>query len=308
MEQGLQHSNLEVLRDHAGSRFASAKRWRQSWKQHLTVTSLVLSDALVALLVLAVAVLLQGIWGNGSLSTITIATTVPTVALLIGLRALMGLYPGYGLGAVEEVRRHTYAALAALAVLAVFAVALQVGGMLSRLVLVLFFSGLLVVAPFTRYLTKRVLRRAGAWGRPVVIFGSGQNGGRVRDRVATLLSEEWELGYDPVAVFDCGLSHPRPTRQSPQGQVPDGASCEEALTDVAAIARRRGVDTAVLAMPHTRREQLTKIIALTSVSFRHVLVVPNLSGTTNSAVVARDFAGTLAIEMKYNLLTLGRLG
>jgi hypothetical protein len=31
-----------------------------------------------------------------------------------------------------------------------------------------------------------------------------------------------------------------------------------------------------------------------------------LSGITNSAVVARDLAGTFAVEIKYNLLSLGR--
>jgi Undecaprenyl-phosphate galactose phosphotransferase WbaP len=55
-------------------------------------------------------------------------------------------------------------------------------------------------------------------------------------------------------------------------------------------------------MPHTRREQLAKLVGLASVSFRHVMVVPNLGGITNSAVVARDLAGTFAVETKHNLL------
>ena len=55
-------------------------------------------------------------------------------------------------------------------------------------------------------------------------------------------------------------------------------------------------------MPHIRREELTKLIDLASISFRHVIVIPNLGGVTNSAVVARDLAGTFAVEIKYNLL------
>jgi hypothetical protein len=129
----------------------------------------------------------------------------------------MGLYPGYGLNAAEEVRRHTYAAFAVLAMLAIFAVGFHVSGMLSPLVLGLFFSGLLTLVPFTRYLTKRALKKVGMWGKPIIIFGSGQNEGRVREHVAKLLQEKWELGYDPVAVIDCRLPHPAPVERSPEG-------------------------------------------------------------------------------------------
>jgi Undecaprenyl-phosphate galactose phosphotransferase WbaP len=54
-------------------------------------------------------------------------------------------------------------------------------------------------------------------------------------------------------------------------------------------------------MPHTRREQLAEVIGLASVNFRHVMITPNLSGITNSAVVARDLAGIFTVEIKYNL-------
>jgi Undecaprenyl-phosphate galactose phosphotransferase WbaP len=55
-------------------------------------------------------------------------------------------------------------------------------------------------------------------------------------------------------------------------------------------------------MPHTRREQLAELVGRASISFKHVLIIPNLGGITNSAVVARDFAGTFAVEIKHNLL------
>ena len=62
------------------------------------------------------------------------------------------------------------------------------------------------------------------------------------------------------------------------------------------------MNTAILAMPHIPREQLAEIIGLASVRFRHVMITPNLSGITNSAVVARDLAGIFTVEIKYNLL------
>ena len=68
------------------------------------------------------------------------------------------------------------------------------------------------------------------------------------------------------------------------------------------VAREYHVDTAVFAMPNLRREHLAQFVDLASVHFRRVIVIPNLGGITNSAVVARDFAGTLGVEIKYNLL------
>jgi len=285
-----------------GSSVAKAKRWRQAWRQRLVVATLVLSDVLLALLVWEMAALLQGIGGWGSLSTVTGATMVPLVAVWLGLRTLLGLYPGYGLDSVEELRRHTYSVLATLAILAILAVGFQVGSLLSRLLLMSFFLGVLVLAPFTRYFVKGGLKEVGLWGRPVMIFGSGQNEGRVRGHVATLLQGKWELGYDPVAVFNCHLTRLAPTRPDTIKQSHESSPWEETLANAADLARRQGVDTAVLAMPHTRREQLAEIIGLASIGFRHVLVIPNLNGITNSAVVARDLAGTFAVEIKCNLL------
>jgi Undecaprenyl-phosphate galactose phosphotransferase WbaP len=62
------------------------------------------------------------------------------------------------------------------------------------------------------------------------------------------------------------------------------------------------VDTAIFAMPRTRREHLAQFVNLASNSFRHIVIIPDLHGITNSAVVARDFGGTFGVEIKYNLL------
>jgi Undecaprenyl-phosphate galactose phosphotransferase WbaP len=44
------------------------------------------------------------------------------------------------------------------------------------------------------------------------------------------------------------------------------------------------------------------MVHIVSETFEHVMVMPNLNGVTNSAVVARDLSGTLAVEIKHNLL------
>ena len=273
--------------------FAETKRWKPDWKKRLATATLVLSDVLFALLIWEGAHALQTMWGQGPLTNIAAATVLPNAALWVGLRALLGLYPGYGLDQVEELRRHAYAVLATIATVAIFATAFQVGDLLSRLQLILGFLSLLFLTPLVRYLAKRATRKAGLWGKPVVILGSGEAGACV----TKLLQEKWELGYAPIAVFEYRLAFGEGTLED----WPHGAH-EEGLADAAYLARKRGVDTAIFAMPHTRREQLAQLVGWASVNFRHVLIIPNLAGVTNSAVVARDLAGTFAIEIKYNLL------
>jgi len=66
---------------------------RKLW---MPAAALILFDLLLAMLAWEVGSLLQGVWGNGPLSDISTATVVPVAIVWIALRALPGLYPGYG--------------------------------------------------------------------------------------------------------------------------------------------------------------------------------------------------------------------
>lgn len=248
------------------------------------------SDVLLACLVWGAALAMQNAWGQGPLSGVSTATIVPSVVAWVGSRALLGLYPGYGLDPVEELRRQTYAVVATLAATAIFGFALHYEQTLSRLLIVSSFLGLLVLAPFVRYLVKRELHRVGLWGRSVVVLGSGEPGARL----VKLLREEWQLGYKPVAVFDSTMA--------PVDGLLEGVPYRGNLIDAMFSDWEQEADTAIFAMPYTRRERLAKYVGWASGRFRHVMIIPNLSGVTNSAVVARDLAGTFGVEIRYNLL------
>ena len=266
------------------------KRWRQVWKQRLIVGTLVLSDVFLALVVWGMAYAGQSIWGRGALSEVAVAAILPSVMVWIGLRGLLGLYPGYGLDSAESLRRHTYSVFATIAVLAVVAVGFQVGHLLSRILLAFAFLGLLFITPFVQHFVKLGMKKARLWGKPVITLSYKETGARFQE----LLKQEWGMGYSPVALLDHHVVAAGKSYQE--------VSCEEALTDAANLGRELGVDTVIFAMPYTRREQLARMVGVASESFRNVLIVPNLNGVTNSAVAPRDFAGTLAIEIKQNLL------
>lgn len=98
----------------------------------------------------------------GVLPTNTIASILP-VAVWVVLRAVLGLYPGYGLNAVVELRRQSYATLGALIVASAF-LGLHQGQDVSRSVLIGGFLILLIAAPLIRQSVKWSLKKARLWG------------------------------------------------------------------------------------------------------------------------------------------------
>jgi len=147
------------------------------------------SDILLAGLMWEVAFTIQGVWGHGEPSKISVAAVGVNIALWVGLRGLLGLYPGYGLDQPEKLRRQTYAIAATLAITSVFAFALQLGYSLSRPLLVSGCLGLLLLAPPLRSFVTWGMMRVGLWGKPVAILGAGEQGARL----IRALQREWGL-------------------------------------------------------------------------------------------------------------------
>jgi hypothetical protein len=113
-----------------------------------------------------VAIVVRAAWGiatiAGVLPTNTIAGVFP-VAVWVVLRAVLGLYPGYGLNAVDELRRQSYTTLGALIIASTF-LGLHQGQDVSRSVLIGGFLALLIAAPLVRQSVKWSLKKARLWG------------------------------------------------------------------------------------------------------------------------------------------------
>src|SRR5215204_7407014 len=157
-------------------------RARSMW----VVLLLVFADVVLALVVWGAVFALRSLWGSGEIFgttptglNITVASLASSTVVWVSVRALLGLYPGYGLDAAETLRRETYSVAATLAITAVFALAFQVGDLISRLMLGLGFLILLATAPLLRHLVKWGLMRFGLWGKPVAILGAGEAGAQL---------------------------------------------------------------------------------------------------------------------------------
>jgi len=268
------------------------RRLVQAWRrQGLVVLTLVFSDALFAFLFWGLALNLHAIWRQGQpLEEVTSTYILSSTVLWIGLRALVGLYPGYGLAPAEELRRQSYATLATLAITTLFAFAFQAGALLPRLLIGINFLELLLLAPLVRHFVKQGMAKVELWGKPVVVLGAG----KTAKQLVINLRREWGLGFRPVAVFDFRLA--------PVEGALEGVPYEGSLSDAMEVAQKQNIDTVIFAMPQIQRKHLAKLVDAAGRRFRNVIVMPNLGGITNSAIVARDFAGLCGVEIKHNLL------
>jgi len=208
--------------------------------------------------------------------------------LHLGVAAAARLLPGWGLGAVEELRRTI------LSLVGVFAVAaLMVWmagsdspglGQTSRLTLGLAGAFALVMVPLARIAAKRALVEREQWGIRVAIYGAGRTGALIVRR----LQEEPGMGYAPLAVFDDDAA----LWGDHLDTVPIVGGTDRVLPACAA---------AVLAMPDATADERLALLEGPLACYRTVVVVPDLVDAPSLWVRPRDLAGVLGLEITSNL-------
>ena len=107
------------------------------------------------------------------------------------------LLPGWGLGAVEELRRSVIVLAVVFACTTAMLFWEKASSETSRLTLTLGFLLSLLLVPLARLQVKRRLLEAGRWGCPTVIYGDSETA----PLVVRALREEPGLGYVPAGLF-----------------------------------------------------------------------------------------------------------
>lgn len=198
---------------------------------------------------------------------------------------LVGLYPGYGVGAVQRIRGRVLATFFMFFLLLVWNYSFQ-GHQWSRGVLLLTMCFALVIAPALEAPLRKLLIARGVCGVPVVILGGGNTGALV---VRTLRKES-DLGFVPLAVLD--------DNPNKWGSALDGVPITGPLSAIRAFESEAKV--ALVAIPHLDRARLASLIE--SLSFPNIIVVPDLFGIQSLWTTSRDLGGVLGLEVKKNLL------
>lgn len=194
----------------------------------------------------------------------------PLILLFVAGYARAGLYPGFGLGPVETLRRVTYVTAFGFLVLAAFSFALKLPPLYSRVTFALTLIFSLVLVPLGRALAFHTVRRTTWWREPVVIIGVGERAAKA----AQSLDRDSHAGYRPAAVLAGGTAQ------------------------VAALAAA-GVRVALLATGHP--DDGAALDRLQQ-HFRRVVLLRERDDLPMEGLQVRNLGGIVGIEYTNNLL------
>ncbi len=200
---------------------------------------------------------------------------------------LNGLYPGFGLAAVQEMQKVLYVVSLATIFLGVFLFLQQLGLAYSRVVFVLtwFLSTLFMM--LGRFGVRNLFSKFNWWGVPMVIIGSPDNAAPVIEK----LIQSRRLGYRPVYYFDPQLQSGKPIF----GVFP--IESKQALEE---LGSKSDVQHVVFTDPLEDSDSFN--FHWMRDVFPNILFVLSTSPFGSLWVRTIDLHGTLTIETNYHLL------
>ncbi|MGB3562051.1 MAG: exopolysaccharide biosynthesis polyprenyl glycosylphosphotransferase, partial [Thermoanaerobaculia bacterium] len=211
----------------------------------------------------------------------------PLIFLFPLAYAKWGLYPGFGLGAVETVRRLSLASSFIFLSLAAINYALKIPHQYSRISFVLSLAFTLVLAPLFRFVVLSLAQRWSWWGERCVILGSGP----VAAQTVRSLRRAVSLGLRPVAAVS---RREIPERTEIEGIPLIGGSgtiplVAAAGVRVALIADEKGLDGGAMV------DQLQQ-------HFRQVILLRGQLDIPVEGVEVRNLGGVFGLEFVNQLL------
>jgi Undecaprenyl-phosphate galactose phosphotransferase WbaP len=252
-----------------------------NWAGAARVATLASSDIFALLLAGGVAYLLWALPVHQQ--AITLYLPAAPIALLIALAyGQARLYPGFGLGPVEILRRYWLVTATAFLVMAALVFTLKLDHVYSRATVAIALALSLALVPLLRSLTLRGARRWAWWPEPVVLVGDGS-----RTRQARRL-----LAQRPVGDFrSVGTVELAAGLDAGDGHI-------AAIEDAARFARA-GVRLAFADLSGPGAEAALDRLRLI---FPRVIILREFQELPVEGVQVRNLGGVLGLEYGNNLL------
>jgi Undecaprenyl-phosphate galactose phosphotransferase WbaP len=204
--------------------------------------------------------------------------------------ALRGLYPGFGIDIIEELRSITYSTTIAFIIFLLLSyLAEGIDSQFRITVLASFFVALATV-PVGRSVVRKLVSNRSWWGIPVVVIGAGRAG----ERVISSLIKQKQLGLRPIVAVDDDVDR--------WGYI-QGVPVVGGLDIIPDLSQRLCNEHAIIAMPRVNIERQKEIINKYSKFFAHTTIIPDLYGLSSLWVSVRDFGGVLGLELQQKLLS-----
>lgn len=208
----------------------------------------------------------------------------PLLGLFLLGYAQTGLYPGFGLGPVETLRRLSLVTATGFLVLAAFSFAFQLPYLYSRVTFALAVVYALVLVPLVRFSVTRVASRWSWWAEPVVLVGDAAQA----DRTLEALEGSAAMGYRPAGMVTLG-DDPRVPENS---ELPLLGGLDQARK-----LARRGLRVALLT-----GEAGERVLDRLQAVFEHVVMLRGYGELPVEGLQVRNLGGILGIEVTNHLL------
>ena len=246
----------------------------------LNAACLALAESFALILSFLVAGLVRWLWQGESMYTSWMPLLI--LAWLAGAY-ITRLLPGWGLGAVEELRRIMIVLMLVYAGTTVLLFWSKSADAISRITLTSSFFASLFLLPLLRTFAKRFLIKSAAWGCPTVIYSDAETA----PRIIRALQDELGLGYLPAGVF---LHSPGPSHI---GDTPVLGNHHQ---------NTMAAPFAIIALPASWEGELADLLDGPLSVYHRVVIIPDLVETPSLWVKPRDLIGTLGLEISVNLL------
>jgi Undecaprenyl-phosphate galactose phosphotransferase WbaP len=219
----------------------------------------------------------------------------PLISIFLVGYAQAGLYPGFGVGPVETLRRLSYATAFGFLVLAAFSFALKLPPLYSRVTFTMAFALSLVLVPVGRAVVFQWARRWNWWAEPVVVIGTGERAARV----IRSIQQARHFGYRPVAALTFAT-----TRETPRVSDVEGVPVIGGLDRTSALAAQ-GIRVALLESRRADPGRDRPMIDRLQRDFRHVVILREYDDLPVEGLQVRTLGRLVGIEYTNNLLRQG---
>jgi Undecaprenyl-phosphate galactose phosphotransferase WbaP len=261
----------------------------------LTATAFILSDLLGVLLSFGWGFFWVNLYDFSVINFKSFVTYWPYLPVFILIFWIMNLYPGVSLAPAEEFRRFSVGSF------------VTYGGIiLSRYIedrdwdyisvafaiSCIFSTAILLIM---RSLTHKLLYRSGLGGIPAVVYGSGDTGKLVIDRLLGSI----RTGYVPALILDDEPGGIDEYRNIPV--IHDTGVGPE-------IVKRYNIKMAIVAMPKLESRRLKHLLNYSVSAFRYNVLIPDFFSVTNIWMAIRDFDGVLGFATSHKLKMFWNLG
>jgi Undecaprenyl-phosphate galactose phosphotransferase WbaP len=252
----------------------------------LRAASLVLCDILALMVAASIGYLS---WAHMVLhqSLLEYLPLLPLLMLFPASFAAAGLYPGFGLGAVETLRRLVHCTNASFVAVAACSFAFKADDNYSRMTVGIAWLAALVLVPLFRFLIVSKAKQHRWWSEPVIVFGRRQDVARV----LRALHRAFALGYKVAGV----VSHD-------ELAVPDVVEGIPVLggTEVLERLHHFGIRTVLVWDEGAAQEGLFEALHH---YFSNVVLIRDGRSLPIEHIRLRNLGGVLGIEFKSDLLS-----